>query len=62
MNEQDKIKELFAASIGTKKTAADSMADDICKAVELLEETIKDRKSTRLNSSHYSPSRMPSSA
>lgn len=41
MNEQDKIKELFAASISTKKTAADSMADDICKAVELLEETIK---------------------
>ena len=41
MSEQDKIKELFAASITTKQTAADSMADDICNAVELLETTIK---------------------
>ena len=27
-----------------------------------IKENQKDRKSTRLNSSHYSPSRMPSSA
>ena len=27
-----------------------------------LQKTLKDRKSTRLNSSHYSRSRMPSSA
>lgn len=41
MSEQDKIKKLFTASINTKQTAADSMVDDICKAVELLEAAIK---------------------
>ena len=32
------------------------------KLVEFLRKNVEDRKSTRLNSSHSSPSRMPSSA
>ena len=42
MNEQDQIKALFSASISTKQTAAETMAEDIAKAVELLEDAVKD--------------------
>jgi len=41
MNEQDQIKALFSASISTKQTAAETMAEDIAKAVELLEGAVK---------------------
>lgn len=41
MSEQDKIKQLFAASIETKQTAAGSMVDEITRAIELLEVTVK---------------------
>ncbi len=41
MNEQDQIKALFSASISTKQTAAETMAEDIAKAVELLEAAVK---------------------
>jgi len=44
MNEIDKIKQLFAASIQTKQTAAESMANDIAQAVELLEGAVKNGK------------------
>ena len=37
-------------------------ADDVVGAVELWRHALVDRKSTRLNSSHVSESRMPSSA
>lgn len=41
MNEQDQIKALFTASINTKQTAAETMVEDIAKAVELLEDAVK---------------------
>jgi len=41
MNEQDNVKELFAASISTKQAAAEAMADDIAKAIDLLEQAVK---------------------
>lgn len=41
MSEQDKVKELFAASISAKQAAADKMSPEIAKAVELLETTVK---------------------
>ncbi|MGD8782956.1 MAG: phosphoheptose isomerase [Thioalkalispiraceae bacterium] len=40
MSEVDKIRELFNASINAKQTAAESMANDIARAIELLEATI----------------------
>ena len=39
-----------------------SKADGLAKGIAVLQTTWLDRKSTRLNSSHYSRSRMPSSA
>lgn len=41
MNEQDKIKQLFDASIETKQTAAGSMLDQIARAIVLLETAVK---------------------
>jgi len=41
MNEQDKIKQLFDASIETKQTAAGSMLDQIARAIALLETAVK---------------------
>ena len=37
-------------------------ADDLCLRAARLLQSARDRKSTRLNSSHITPSRMPSSA
>lgn len=41
MNEADKIRELFSASISAKQTAAETMVSDITRAIELLETAIK---------------------
>lgn len=41
MSEQEKIKTLFTASIETKQTAAETMADAIVRAIELLETAVK---------------------
>ena len=56
------MKKLFLAvalvmGLGTSAAFANNMVSD----VEIVT-MIKDRKSTRLNSSHYQQSRMPSSA
>ena len=58
-------------TLNHKKTAAEIAPDTLlidlvrslgCKSVKRGCETAKDRKSTRLNSSHSRKSRMPSSA
>jgi len=41
MNEQDKIKSLFEASIAAKQAAVESMCDDVAVAVELLITTVQ---------------------
>jgi DnaA initiator-associating protein len=41
MNEVDKIRELFAASITTKQTASETMPSEIARAVEVLEAAVK---------------------
>lgn len=41
MDEQNKIRALFTASISTKQAAADEMADDIASAIGLLEKAVK---------------------
>lgn len=41
MVEQDKIKALFLASITAKQAAAEAIVDDIARAVEALEKTVK---------------------
>jgi phosphoheptose isomerase len=41
MSETDKIRKLFVASISAKQTAAESMVNDIARAIELLETAVK---------------------
>ncbi|MGD8925886.1 MAG: phosphoheptose isomerase [Thioalkalispiraceae bacterium] len=41
MNEVDNIRALFTASINAKQVAAENMADDIARAIEVLETAVK---------------------
>ena len=59
----------IAANQGTSRAAVHDIVRRSTRSLEeyerrlgLLAEAGRDRKSTRLNSSHYQPSRMPSSA
>jgi len=59
------ITHLFGGSAGREGTAVQiggSLAQFVAKKLKLSREDTRDRKSTRLNSSHLSVSRMPSSA
>ena len=58
------IEQLESKKLGNIATAKELAASggDLAQAKSLMSEVKEDRKSTRLNSSHSSVSRMPSSA
>ena len=53
---------LAAADTDLKNKGLHAIADALRKKIDTILAANADRKSTRLNSSHSSPSRMPSSA
>ena len=63
----DKFKKLLPVNNGNDKARVDGSGstislDDVDTVQVPDEKTVRDRKSTRLNSSHFQVSRMPSSA
>ena len=58
----DALVEKLKGKTKTVLTTAKVDADDVDQLIELINSYKPDRKSTRLNSSHSSVSRMPSSA
>ena len=69
LSEQMVLSEIFLLVSGQNERQIDAIADEIERQLALVgekaarrERSESDRKSTRLNSSHVSESRMPSSA
>ena len=63
----DRVAVVFAAEDGSEREVSyrelDERSTQLARVLSARGLTVgEDRKSTRLNSSHYSPSRMPSSA
>ena len=61
-NSRKKSRKSPAQKVNEDTPAKEEPDDPIAQAAKKIEERKKDRKSTRLNSSHSSVSRMPSSA
>ena len=53
---------IAGAMLGTQALAEENTSEQAQPQTQVQQQTAVDRKSTRLNSSHESPSRMPSSA